>query len=184
MLYEDDQIPKAYFAQCQKQLWLSEQEYMYLVVWLTAEIRVRVYKIYRNEDFIKLIQETEREFLFEHVIPQSPYETDFKPLNDEYSEKTVFADSETIDAIEELQQLNLNITSLDKRKKQLTNLIKDKIGDYEACVDVQGNTLATLRRYSTRRFDFDALLNDHPEYAGDYKTNETTRLNLCKQKNI
>lgn len=184
LLISDDQIPKNYYCQCQKQLWLTEKESMYLAVWLTAEIKIRVFIIKRNDEFIDLLKNTEIDFLFNHVIPVVPYEDDFEPLSDEQDKETVFADEEIKGYLEELKKVNETYSLADKRKTQLTQLIKDKIGDYDVVVDESGNKLCSLSTYSLHGFDKEAFANDYPDLYKKYVTCSTSkRLNLARKKN-
>lgn len=184
LLIVDDQIPKAYFCQCQKQLWLSEKEEMYLASWLVSENRIRVYIIQRNEDFIQLIKETEEDFLFNHVIPQVPYPLDVEPLAKEFEENSVFADAEVLSAVDKLREITSKISALTKDKKELSELLKKKINGYDCCVNDKGEKLYTLSHYNVKRFNSERLLNEFPEFASFYDEAEQERLTICKKKSI
>lgn len=182
LLVTDSQIPKAYYCQCQKQMWLTDKEEMYLASWLTSENHIRVYIIQRNDDFIQLLKETEEDFLFNHVIPEVPYPLDVEPLLQEYEPKTVFADSETIETVSRLNEVNSQITALTKEKNDLSDLLKKKIDKNDVCVTEAGEKLFTLTRYKVKKFDQQSLLNDHPEYSSYIKETDQERLTLCRKK--
>lgn len=184
MLLSDSQIPKAYYCQCQKQMWLTDKQEMYLAVWLTSEVRIRIYLVKRNDDFINLLKETEIDFLFNHVIPVVPYEEEFEPLSEEHDKNTVFADEETKNYIDELKEINEACSLAEERKKKLTELIKEKIGDYEVVVDEDGKKLCSLTSYESHGFDKKAFSNDHPDLYKQYITKTTSkRLNVVRAKN-
>lgn len=182
LLVTDSQIPKAYYCQCQKQMWLTDKEEMYLASWLTSENHIRVYIIQRNDDFIELLKETEEDFLFNHVIPEVPYPADIEPLSREYEEKTVFADNQVLDVVRQLAEVNLALNGLTKEKNDLVKILKTKIGDFDVCIDEAGEKLFSVSRYKVKRFDQEALLNDHPEFSSYFKDSIQERLNLCKKK--
>lgn len=184
MLLADSQIPKAYYCQCQKQLWLTDKQEMYLAVWLTAEVRIRIFLVKRNDEFIQLLKDTEIDFLFNHVIPVVPYEEEFEPLNTEADKNTVFADEEIKGYIDELKQINEACAIADKRKLELTNLIKEKIGDYDVVIDQDGKKLCSMTTYSSHGFDKRAFANDYPDLYKNYITSSTSkRLNVVRNKN-
>ena len=181
LLIVDDCIPKAYYCQCQKQMWLTGKEAMFLACWLTSEVHIRIYLIKRNDEFIRMIRDAEEDFLFNHVIPAIPYENE-GALVDEYEEDAVFGDEDALSYVDELQEINAYLSQLKKRKDEIVSILKNKLGEHEVCVDKDGKKLYSLTRFLTHRFDVDGLLNDHPEMKYYYRKIPAERLNVCKKK--
>ena len=182
ILEEDNQIPVDYLIQCQKQLWLTDNQYMFLCVWLTAETQVRVYKIYRDDALIKEIQEAEYDFLFNHVIPQVPYEEDSTLLK-EKDEDAVFASESFCSACKEIKKLTDEIRDLEVKKENLVNHLKTSMGEHKVAVDAGGNKVANKTNVTVTTFDKDALADDYPEMYVKYLRKRTfIRFTVSKQK--
>lgn len=185
LLVEDEQIPMEYYIQTQKQLWLSEKSYMYLAVWLTFETKIRVFVIHRNDKVINEIIEAEKDFLFNHVIPQIPYEDDNKTLTSQVEDdaNAVYADEEFRDLYDRYIEVNKTYTKAKKENDSLSKQLKEMMGDYDVVVDAQGAKLCSVTHIQSRRFDLDKFKNDNPELYTEYLTlADSTRFNIAKRK--
>lgn len=183
LLVEDDTIPIEYFIQCQKQLWLTKSQYMYLCVWLTFETRVRVFKIYRNEKVISQIIEGEKDFLFNHVIPGIPYPEEDVALKDEVNEDVVYADQEFLYILQEYQRMSSEINELTKHKNELSKQIKAMMGEHSEVCDVNGKKLCQLTKFKVRDFDEQALKDNEPDVYRRYVIEkESSRFSVAKSK--
>lgn len=185
LLVEDEQVPMEYYIQCQKQMWLSKNDYMYLAVWLTFETKIRVFVIHRNEKVIQSIIETEKDFLFNHVIPQIPYEEVDISLKNEVEDNVnaVYADEEFTQLYERYLQVNSIYNEAKKDNDTLSKKLKELMGDHDMVVNANGVKLCSVTKIQSRRFDLEKFKNDCPDLYRDYLTlNDSTRFNVAKQK--
>lgn len=185
LLVEDEQIPMEYYIQTQKQLWLAKKDYMYLAVWLTFETKIRVFVIHRNEKVINEIIEAEKDFLFNHVIPQIPYEEVDNSLKNEVEDNAnaVYADEEFTDLYDRYVEVNKTYTQAKKENDALSKQLKEMMGEYDVVVNAQGAKLCSVTHIQSRRFDLEAFKNDNPELYTEYLTlSDSTRFNIAKRK--
>ena len=185
LLLEDEQVPMEYYIQCQKQMWLYGSHYMYLAVWLTFETKIRVFVIHRNEKVISEIIDAERDFLFNHVIPQIPYEEVDKTLDEpvENVANAVYADEEFRDLYDRYVEVNKTYTQAKKENDSLSKQLKEMMGDYEVVIGADGTKLCSVTHIQSRRFDLDKFKNDNPELYTEYLSlNDSTRFNIAKRK--
>lgn len=146
LVHEDDQIPAYYNVQCQKQLWLSNKEYMWLCCMLSFESKVRVYKIYRDDKLIEEIKAAEIDFLFNHVIPEVPYDEQETAaiLDEDAGDDAVFATDSFIETLSDLSKVRKQKLALGKQEKELSEKVHDMLAGHRAAVNRDGKTLCTL----------------------------------------
>ena len=185
VVVEDSLIPVEYYVQCQKQLWATDKDYMYLCAWLMNEVKIRVYIIRRDDEIIQQILDSEDDFLFNHVIPQVPYEKDILPLENTVDEKpdTVYADNLFLDTLSEYKQVQAELSEKKKQADELSNKLKDLIGEHKEVIDNDGNKLASLTTVKTKRFNTAKLKDDLPAiYIQFLSESESSRLTIAKDK--
>lgn len=185
LLSVDDLIPTEYYIQCQKQMYLTNKPFMWLVVWLTNSPSVRVFKIKRDNDMITKIIKAEDDFMFNHVIPEVPLpkveeEDEDKP---EVKDDSVFADAMMLEDLNELNDIKANMASLKDKQSELTARIKKRMGDAQKLISISGELLATkitktVRKFDTKKFkDYDGEL-----YSKFITVNTTETLNTISKE--
>lgn len=182
IVQEDDLIPVAYYIQCQKQLMVTNGQYMYLAAWLTFENHVRIYVINRDEEMIEAIKKAEDDFLFNYVIAGK------RPAEVEIKDEPEIIKGKTMDVTERLQELLDDYHALEEevnpKKKQLDGIkehISELMGNAAILVDAEGKKLVTKTTVSTSRFNSTKLKNDDAElYAKYLTTTNSTRLTIKK----
>lgn len=170
IVYEDDTIPPYYYVQCQKQLYITGKDFMYLACLISAEDGIRIYKIHKNEEIIAKIIEAEDDFIFNHVIPRVPYvEKEIRPLEtvDEH-QSSCYATEEFITMLRELQQLQKEKNEIAKRVECFTDAIREYLGEHNEAVDAQGNMVVKQTSQSRLTLDVIALKNDHADIVANY----------------
>lgn len=178
-IYVDDTIPTYYMIQCQKQLWLTKRDYMYLACWLTYENKIRVYKITRNDDIIAKIKEAEIDFLFNHVIPQVPYVEEKRELETvEESPCSCYATCDFIELVKELREVNKNKLELSKRADALNDAIREYLGVHDEAVDKDGRLVIKQTKQTRLTLDTTALKNDHADLCAQYMKEQEIKSKL------
>jgi len=180
LISEDDLIPIEYFIQCQKQMYMTNKPFMWLCVYIMTEVKVRIFKIKRDDKVIQKIIESEDDFLFNHVIPQIPYEKEQVKMLEHVEEgnvDAVYTDDEFNDLLSQYKEKTVLINDLKKEQSELGDKIKSMIGEHKEVIDTQGNVLAKLTVSTTNRFDTTAFKNAQPNLYKEYLTeSSTTRL--------
>lgn len=133
LVYKDDLIPKDYYIQCQKQMWFTCKNFMWLAVWITSETKIRVFYVERNDAIIQKIDEAEQDLIFNYVIPQkrfSDYAYKTESLEEcSEDENARFADETfktlCIEYRDKTAQKNLLVKQIEELREQIVAQMED-----------------------------------------------------------
>jgi putative phage-type endonuclease len=181
-----DEVPQAYHIQVSHYMAVTEREYVEIAL-LAGGQRFKLYRVARDEAYIRQIVELEAEF-WEWVRTQTPPPPE---TSDEANRRwpvstasEVQADPETIKAVRALAFYK----ALEKRAKDrqgpLELSIKAALGDRGDTLMAGLQKLATWKTQPANRFDMDNFKKDFPELVHAYTTEGKTNrvLRLTKQK--
>lgn len=168
---EDDLIPPEYFLQCQKQMYFTHKEYMYLAAWLTFENRVRIYVIHRDPELIQKIIKAEDDFIFNNVLAgvrpdeTSPAE-DAQETHDK--SKVYEADEAFSNLVHEYNELNHKTKELKERMEDIKTSLAHSMNDCGTAVNKDGKKLLSITEVKTQRFDSKKFSAEHADLYGQY----------------
>lgn len=137
--WEGEEIPASYLVQVQHYLEVTGAEKGYIAVLIGGQKFIWK-EVERDEELIKIIINTEKEFWQEHVIKKIPPALDGssaaeKYLNEKYKKSnsniSVDLKSEYMDKIDELMQLKETIKNLEGQAKEIENNIKNELKEAE-----------------------------------------------------
>lgn len=165
--FRDVEFPEQYYAQCVHYLAVTGLDRWYLAVLVLGK-EFHTYTLERDEDEIKALMDTERDF-WKHVESETPPPVDgFDPTTEAL--KTVYADDngEEIDffdgyteKLDERKRLLESKKEIDERIAEIENEIKLDMG--EAAKAVSGNYQITWKTQTRSTFQHKDLAKDHPE---------------------
>ena len=190
--YLDLHIPEYYELQVQKQLYITGKDHGWLAVWMTFERGIRVYFVARNPEKIEKIIKAEDDFLFNHVIPEKPFELPPTPLAkapESEKQNSCFANQEfeaLLKRYKELKAPYLTVPAAVKKElAEIQSKIKGLMGDAKYAINEAGQELCHFTESVGKPyFDQEAFSNDHPDlyakYLRDGKT--STKFFLAKDK--
>lgn len=130
-----DDIPTQYVVQAQHQLAVTELELVEVPVLMFGKLRL--YRVKRNDDLIRVIVDQTRDFWNKHILERVPVDPDFdhpttlQLLNSVYPVETKTIDlpeqmAETVFNYQELgKQINLAMKARDSLKAELLSAIGD-----------------------------------------------------------
>lgn len=183
LVYTDDTIPSYYMVQCQKQLFLSDKTFMWLACWLTYENKVRIYYIERNDEIIEHILHAEHDFLFNHVIPQIPYNENKNELESvDEMPNACYADKDFISLVKEYKELNAKKNELAKEADKLSESIREFIGEHDVALDQNGRVVIKQTTQSRVSLDTKSLKNDHADLVAQYMKEQNIKSKLTVNK--
>lgn len=165
--FRDVEFPEQYYAQCVHYLAVTGLDRWYLAVLVLGK-EFHTYTLERDEDEIKALMDTERDF-WKHVESETPPPVDgFDPTTEAL--KTVYADDngEEIDffdgyteKLDERKRLLESKKEIDERIAEIENEIKLDMG--EAAKAVSGDYQITWKTQTRSTFQYKGLAKDHPE---------------------
>lgn len=167
IIKNDDLIPTDYFIQCQKQLYITKSEHMFLSVWIRNENKIRIFHIVKDEQIINRIIKAEDDFIFNHVIPEIPpvIETlEIQAKND----KDIIASDDLLACWKRYKTLSDKKKALETEMKEAGELIKKSMGDYENALDSTGKRLFHIITSKIRRLDSTELKKSAPDLYEKY----------------
>lgn len=170
IMKEDDLIPVDYFLQCQKQMYFTDKQWMYLAAWLTFENKIRIFLIHRDEEIIKRIVEVEDDFMFNHVIPKvRPQEVVPVASTQAFDKTEVYTADAKFEALcKEYNSLSSEIKDLKERTEQIKKKLSDQMDHCGIAVNADGKKLLTITEVKTQTFDKKKFANEHAELYGLY----------------
>ena len=180
-LWEGDEIPDMYYAQCQHYMMVTGLDMWYICV-LIGGNEGRIKEVPRNQEFIDDMFAAEQEFwkcVEERVMPEVDGMPDTATaLNEMYpqAETDSYLKLETTDKLEDIferyaryKELMEELTQL---KAECENKIKVLMGDNELCIIGDGDTQhkVTWKNVAGRTtIDTKRLQKDHPDIFEEYK---------------
>lgn len=187
--FRDVEFPEQYYAQCVHYLAVTGLERWYLAV-LVLGREFHVYTLDRDEDEIKALMDTERDFWENHVKTETPPPVDgFEPTTEAL--KTVFADDngeeidffdQYTDLLDERESLLAQQKEIGERIAEVENQIKLEMG--ETAKAVCGPYRISWKTQTRSTFQHKDLAKDHPEIdlTPYFKESASRPFKITKQK--
>lgn len=186
--FRDVEFPEQYYAQCVHYLAVTGLDRWYLAVLVLGK-EFHTYTLERDEDEIKALMDTERDF-WKHVESETPPPVDgFEPTTEAL--KTVFADDngEEIDFFDQYTDLLDEREVLLAQQKEIGERIaevenKIKLGMGETAKAVCGPYRISWKTQTRRTFQHKDLAKDHPEIdlTPYFKESASRPFKITKQK--
>lgn len=185
--WEDDRIPAAYICQIQHYMAVLDYEKAYIAVLIGGQKFVWK-EVERDDEFIDLMIEQEKQFWEEHVLKDVPPEIDGSKsaselLNKMYPEdngETVMLQSDDAEMlIEAIDSIKADVKDKQKIQKEYENKLKLMIGEAETGVTPRFE--ARLKTVVSNRLDSKALKKELPDIAEKYTNQSTSRRLTIKQ---
>lgn len=183
--WEGEQIPPAYMCQVQHYMAVLDYEKAYIAVLIGGQKFVWK-EIERDDEFIELMIEQEKQFWNEHVLKEVPPAIDGSPsaselLNKMYPEdngETIMLQSDDVEAlIEAIDSIKSEVKEKQSLQKEYENKLKLMIG--EATTGVTPRFEVNLKKVEQNRLDSKMLRKELPDIAEKYtKTSSYRRLNI------
>src|SRR5690625_1207841 len=185
--WEGDQIPPAYMCQVQHYMAVLDYERAYIAVLIGGQ-RFEWKEIARDDEFIELMIEHEKDFWENHVLAGVPPEIDGSKsaselLNQMYPEdngETIMLPSDDAEMlIEAIESIKAEVKEKQALQKEYENKLKLMIGDARTGVTPRyevRNITVTSNRLDSRK-----LRKEMPDIAEKY-TNESTYRRMTIKK--
>ena len=188
--WEGDEIPPAYICQLQHYMAVLDYEKAYIAVLIGGQKFVWK-EIARDDEFIELMIEHEKNFWENHVLKGVPPEIDgsksaselLKQMYPEDNGETIMLPSDEAEMlIEAIESLKKDIKEKNDLKKKYENQLKLMIGDAEKGVtpryEVRHHTI-TSNRLDTRK-----LRQELPDIAEKYTNQSSYRRMTIKEVEV
>ena len=183
--WQDDDIPPAYMCQLQHYMAVLDYEKAYIAVLIGGQKFVWK-EIPRDDEFIELMIQAEKDFWENHVLAGVPPEIDGSPsaselLNKMYPEDNgeiiMLEANEAETLINAIESIKAEVKEKQSLQKEYENKLKLMIGEAETGVTPKYE--AKLRTVTTNRLDSKTLKNEQPEIAEKYmKITKSRRLTI------
>ena len=185
--WEGDQIPPAYMCQVQHYMAVLDYERAYIAVLIGGQ-RFEWKEIARDDEFIELMIEHEKDFWENHVLAEVPPEIDGSKsaselLNQMYPEdngETIMLESDKAETlIEAIESLKVDIKEKQDLRKKYENQLKLMIGEAKTGVTPRyevRNITVTSNRLDSRK-----LRKEMPDIAEKYTNKSTYRRMTIKE---
>lgn len=179
--WEGDHIPPAYICQLQHYMAVLGYEKAYIAVLIGGQKFVWK-ELERDDEFIELMIEAEKEFWEEHVMKNIPPEIDgtnsaselLKKMYPQDNGETVMLESDKAETlIEAIESIKSEIKKKNTLLKEYENKLKLMIGD--AAVGVTPRYEVNLKTYERNSIDTRKLKKDLPDIAEKYTKTSTYR---------
>jgi len=186
-MWEGEQIPPAYMCQIQHYMAVLDYEKAYIAVLIGGQKFVWK-EIARDDEFIELMIQHEREFWENHVLAGVPPEIDGSKsaselLNAMYPEdngETIMLESDKAETlIEAIESLKVDIKEKQDLRKKYENQLKLMIGEAEYGVTPKYEV--RHRTITSNRLDSRKLRKELPDIAEKY-TNQSTYRRMTIRK--
>lgn len=175
LIHADTKIPEYYRIQCQKQLMLSGMSSMFLSSWMTFDRGIRIFIVNEDKELQQKIIAAEDDFLFNHLIPEVPFEEDqeLTAAPADKKENSCFANEEfqkLLARYKELKAPYLSVpTAVRKEMNDIQARLKNMMGDARYCIDTDGNELCHFTTSQGKPFFDEARFADeHPDLYSQY----------------
>lgn len=172
------EIPHHYMCQVQHYMAITGDEWCWVAV-LIGGSDFRSYEIQRNQPFIDLMVEAQRDFWLHVEMKQCP-----EPLTaDECISKwptslpddAVEADAEVLEAVHEIKALDEKLKVIAQRKKELQAVVMKKMEMAEV-LTAGGKKVASWKGQTTERIDTTRLKEEKPMWAAAYMKQTSSRV--------
>jgi len=182
-----DEIPPAYMCQLQHYMAVLDYEKAYIAVLIGGQ-RFEWKEITRDDEFIELMIEHEKQFWEEHVLKEVPPEIDgsrsaSELLNAMYPEdngETIMLESDKAEMlIEAIESIKAEIKEKQALQKEYENKLKLMIGDAEKGVTPKYEV--RHRTITSNRLDSRKLRKELPDIAEKYTNQSTYRRMTIKE---
>lgn len=179
--WEEDEIPAAYLLQIQHYMAVTGYEAWHIAV-LIGGNKFLYKKIERDEELINYLIQIEKNFWEENVLKQIPPVFDgsnasvdllkaLYPDSIPESEIQLPGDAETL--IEALDEIVVELKSIETQKKEYENRIKDMMQENEKAYS--GDRAVIWKSYATTRFDSKRFKAEQPDLYEQYVNTTTAR---------
>lgn len=186
MQIDADDLPKHWFCQLQYQLGVAELK-VGALAWLTAGREFGYKDIAFDAEFFAWMAEEVERFWVDHIIgKQEPAATEVSDIILKYPKhakgETLTADSELLEAYDELKELKKQKGECESRIKELEDEFKMAMGECESVTTSDGKTLCTWKASAaSMTFDAKALQKAEPDVYERYQVEKAgTRRFLLK----
>lgn len=173
---DTDAIPPYYTAQAMHGLMVTGRDVTLMGVLIGGD-DFRVYRVERDEETIAGLRRHELDF-WKRVVERRPPEpttsADVQRLFDVDAGKTVEASGDVLQALLDLRECRAQIKALEKAAEPLEEQIKLHMRD-AAALTIDGRPAVTWRAHDTRRLDYKAFADAHPDLAEAFYRTTTTR---------
>lgn len=185
--WEGDQIPPAYICQLQHYMAVLGYEKAYIAVLIGGQKFVWK-EVKRDDEFIELMIEQEKDFWENHVLKGIPPEIDGTPsatelLNKMYptdNGEIIMLESDKAEMlIEAIESIKAEVKEKQALQKEYENKLKLMIG--EAAVGVTPRFEVNLKTYERNSIDTKKLKTELPDIAEKYSKTTTYRQLKIKQ---
>ncbi len=183
--WEGEQIPPAYMCQVQHYMAVLDYEKAYIAVLIGGQKFVWK-EIERDDEFIELMIEQEKQFWNEHVLKEVPPAIDGSPsaselLNKMYPEdngETIMLQSDDAEVlIEAIGSIKSEVKEKQSLQKEYENKLKLMVGN--ATTGVTPRFEVNLKKVEQNRLDSKMFRKELPDIAKKYtKTSSYRRLNI------
>ncbi|MFC5587583.1 YqaJ viral recombinase family protein [Sporosarcina soli] len=179
--WEGDYIPPAYMCQLQHYMAVLDYEKAYIAVLIGGQKFVWK-EIARDNEFIELMTQAEKNFWENHVQAGVPPEIDGSPsatelLNKMYPEdngEKIMLDSDEAEMlIEAIESIKSEVKDKQSLQKEYENKLKLMIGKAE--IGVTPRFEASLKTITTNRLDSKLLKKELPDVADKYTNSSLSR---------
>lgn len=179
-------VPTPYILQCLHYMYVTESDHWYIAV-LIGGNHFDWFVIERDEDAIRMMLNKEVQFWKEHVmkrIPPAPNHLDAKLLSKVYpgsNTDILSLDNALIGEVQALIKIKESIKNLESRQDEIENILKSKIGEYQA--GTIGNYLINWKPQEVSRFDSTEFRKEHPNlFAKFAKKSQFRKFNIKELK--
>lgn len=185
--WEGDHVPPAYLCQLQHYMAVLGYEKAYIAVLIGGQKFVWKEEK-RDDEFIELMIEQEKQFWNEHVLKEIPPEIDGSKsaselLNKMYPEdngETIMLQSDEAETlIEAIESIKSEVKDKQHLQKDYENKLKLMIGEAETGVTPRFE--ARLKTVTSNRLDSRALKKELPDIADKYTKQSSSRRLTIKQ---
>lgn len=185
--WEGEHIPPAYICQLQHYMAVLDYEKAYIAVLIGGQKFVWK-EVERDDEFIEMMIEYEKNFWEEHVLKEIPPEIDgtksaSELLNKMYPEdngETVMLKSDEAETlIGAIESIKSEVKEKQQLQKEYENKLKLMIG--EAQTGVTPKFQVNLKTIKSNRLDNKALKKELPDIAEKYTKQTTSRRLTIKQ---
>lgn len=185
--WEGDNVPAAYICQVQHYLAVTGYDKAYIAVLIGGNNFVWK-EIERDDEFIELMIEHEKNFWENHVIANVPPAIDGSPSASEFLSKmfpkddgsAMMLDSQMATIIEAIESLKAEEATLATQRKEYENQLKLTLGDA-----AEGHTPAhkvTYKSYISTRIDTTRIKKERPDLYEEYSKQTTARRLTIKRE--
>lgn len=186
--WEGDEVPAAYICQLQHYLAVTGFEKAYIAVLIGGNTFVWK-EVARDDEFIELMIEREKDFWHNHVLANVPPAIDGSSSASEFLAKmfpqddgsAIMLDEQMNTLIEAIESLKSEEKQLENQRKEYENQLKIKLG--EAVEGYSNRFKVTYKTITTNRIDSKRLKEEQPELYKKYCNESLFRRLSIKEAN-